>query len=64
MTDPDVRVVVQGVAAAERKLKQLVRQRHRVERMAEEARRKLETIARDIRVLERTLGRARRGTQT
>lgn len=59
MTDPDVRVVVQGVAAAERRIEQLQRQRRRVERMAEDARRALAKIDRDLERLERQLRRAR-----
>lgn len=55
MTDPDVRVVVQGVQAAERKIEQLHRQVRRVERMAEDARRALAKIDRDLRRLEETL---------
>ena len=62
MTDPDVRVVVQGVAAAERRIELLHRQRRRVERMAEDARRALAKIDRDLERLERQLRRARPST--
>ena len=57
MTDPDVRVVVQGVPSAERKIEQLHRQRRRVERMAEEARRRLARIEKNLKQLEDELRR-------
>lgn len=61
MTDPDVRVVVQGLQAAERKIEQLHRQRRRVDRMAEEARRTLVKIDRELKHLERVLRRESEG---
>lgn len=55
MTDPDVRVVVQGLKAAEQKIELLLRERRRVERLAEEAQRRLARIDRDLARLEREL---------
>lgn len=58
MTDPDVRVVIQGLKEAERKVARLLRERKRVERLAEEARRRLARIDRDLAQLERLLRRS------
>lgn len=58
MTDPDVRVVAQGVKAAEQKLERLLRERRRVERLVEEARRRLAKIDRDLDRVERLLHRS------
>lgn len=55
MTDPDVRVVVQGLKAAEQEIELLLRERRRVERLAEEAQRRLARIDRDLARLEREL---------
>lgn len=55
MNDPDVRVVVQGLKEAERRVAHLLRERRRVERLAEEARRKLARIDRDLERLDRQL---------
>ena len=57
MTDPDVRVVVQGLKEAERRVAHLLRERRRIERLAEEARRKLAKIDQDLARLERQLRR-------
>lgn len=57
MTDPDVRVVVQGLKEAERRVAHLLRERKRVERLAEEARRRLAKIDRDLERLDRQLRR-------
>ena len=62
MNEPNVRVVVLDVPTAERKLGQLLRERRRVERMAEDARRALAKIDRDLERLERQLRRARPST--
>lgn len=61
MSDPDVRVVVQGIKAAEQRVEHLLRERNRVERLAEEARRALAKIDRQLVRLEREL---RRGPRT
>lgn len=58
MTDPDVRVVVQGITAAERAMVLLLRERRRAERLATEARRELAKIDRQLLRLERELRRA------
>lgn len=57
MSDPDVRVVVQGLKAAEQKLERLLRERRRVERLAGDAQRRLARIDRDLARLERQLRR-------
>jgi len=57
VTDPDVRVVVQGMTPAERQLVLLLRERRRVERMAEAARRELARLDRELARIERELRR-------
>lgn len=57
MTDPDVRVVVRGLTPAERQLALLLRERRRVERLAETARRELERLDRELARIERELRR-------
>lgn len=61
MNDPDVRVVVQGLGAAERRLERLVRQRRLVERQIEDARRDLMKLDRSLARLEQELRRLARG---
>lgn len=61
MTDPDVRVVVQGLKEAERRIALLLRERRRLERLAAEAQRKLAAVDRDLERLGRQLRRVRHG---
>ncbi|MGE0713322.1 MAG: hypothetical protein AB7N76_26485 [Planctomycetota bacterium] len=61
MNDPDVRVVVQGLGAAERRLARFVRQRRLVERQIEDARRALMKADRSLARLEQELRRLARG---
>lgn len=61
MTDPDVRVVVQGLKEAERRIALLLRERRRLERLAAEAQRKLAAVDRDLERLGRQLRRVRQG---
>ena len=58
MTDPDVRVRIEGVDVTQERLERLLRRRAQVERRSRELLRELERVERGLRRIEEAVGRA------